>query len=38
MTVSDAVQLLFLGIVLWLAVNIDAGGGGGKRLRVPALG
>lgn len=38
MTVSDAIHLVFLGIVLWLAVNIDSGGGGGKRARVPALG
>lgn len=36
MNISDATYLLFLAICLWLAVNIDLGGGGGKRSRVPA--
>jgi hypothetical protein len=36
MTISDAIYLLFVAICFWLAFNIDdAGGGGGKRARVP---
>ena len=33
---SDAVFLLFLVIVIWLAFKIDGDWGGGKRLRVRA--
>jgi hypothetical protein len=36
MDLSDATYLLFLAICLWLSVNIDLGGGGGKRSRVPS--
>ena len=36
MDMSDVIYILFLAICLWLAVNWDAGGGGGKRARVHA--
>jgi len=36
MNLSDAIYLLFVAICLWLAVNYDDNGGGGKRARVPA--
>jgi hypothetical protein len=36
MELSDLIYILFLVICLWLAVNWDSSGGGGKRSRVPA--
>ncbi len=36
MEISDAIYVLFLLICCWLAENLDSGGGGGKRGRVPA--
>jgi hypothetical protein len=39
MDLSDATYVLFLVICCWLAIHLDAGGGGGgKRSRVPSLG
>jgi hypothetical protein len=35
---SDAVLILFAFIVLWLAIELSDGGGGGRRARVPAIG
>ena len=32
---SDAVYILFLAIVVWIAVQISDGGGGGRRARIP---
>lgn len=32
---DDAVFVLFILIVLWLAITYDGGGGGGRRARVP---
>jgi hypothetical protein len=34
---ADLSFVLFLVIVLWLAVHIDDGDGGGRRARVPAF-
>jgi hypothetical protein len=35
MDLSDAVLLLFAFIVLWLAIEMSGGSGGGHRARVP---
>ena len=34
---SDLIYVLFLGICVWLAINFDGSGGGGRRSRVPAM-
>ena len=34
---SDLVYILFLVICVWLAINYDGDGGGGRRSRVPAM-
>jgi len=36
MNLSDAVYILFLVIVIWIAANWDSDIGGGKRSRCPA--
>ncbi len=36
LTPGDIIYILFLVICIWLAVNIDDSGGGGKRARIPA--
>jgi len=36
MNLSDAIYLLFLAIVIWIALYWDSDIGGGKRSRVPA--
>jgi hypothetical protein len=33
---GDLVYILFLVVCVWLALNWDGGGGGGKRARLPA--
>ncbi len=33
---DDLVYILFLAVVIWLAIQFDDGGGGGRRARVPA--
>jgi hypothetical protein len=35
MDASDAIFLLFVAIVIWIALTIDGDWGGGKRSRVP---
>jgi hypothetical protein len=32
---DDAIFVLFILIVFWLAFSYDGGGGGGRRARVP---
>jgi hypothetical protein len=32
---DDAVFVLFILIVLWVAITYDGGGGGGRRARLP---
>ena len=32
---GDLVFVFFLALVVWLAVNFDGGGDGGRRARVP---
>lgn len=38
MDLSDAILILFVFIVVWLAIELSDGGGGGHRARVPAIG
>lgn len=38
MDFGDAVLILFLFIVVWLAIEISGGTGGGHRSRVPVPG
>jgi hypothetical protein len=36
MDFTDSVLLLFALVVLWLAIELNGGGGGGLRDRIPA--
>jgi len=33
---GDIIYILFLVVVVWLAIQFDGGGGGGRWSRVPA--
>ena len=36
---GDAIFILFLAVVVWMAIDLTGGGGGKRdRLRVPSLG
>jgi hypothetical protein len=35
--VLEPSDILFIAVVIWLAIEIVNGGGGGKRSRLPAL-
>ena len=32
----DPSDIIFLAMVIWLAIELTSGGGGGRRQRVPA--
>ena len=38
MEMGDAILILFAFIVLWLAIELSDGGGGGHRARIPVVG